>query len=524
MIRGKGTYFQSIPKHCVSVILPASNEAVRITDNITRLRKWQAVKEVIVVANGCTDHTASLARNAGATVLEYKESLGHDVGRAIGAKAASGRYLLFVDADISWGIAELRPFIWALRRGVDVALNQYPRPAQKQYFHRTAVAKRALNWILNRPDLRASSLTAVPHAIRRSTAKRIGLATLATPPVALAKAVLQGFSVETAGFVNVSARSRARSRNATEYSTMELILGDHVEAIAHVITERGRRGGQDDDGRNRAVLDIFEPTARFQSSRAVAAVIPARNEARTLSRVVAETGKLRGISVLVVENGSTDDSRKLAAAAGAKVEGFEDAIGHDVGRAIGAMYAAKARSALFLDSDFTVPAADLQKFVEATEHGRVDVALNDVAKGLKPWQMVDAVSTVKRFLNIAVGRHDLGIASLTAVPHGLSHRALGVIPAADFMVPPVAHTRAILAGLTVEPVHYVDVIRRNRYRPSLHARRLGGKLQKLIIGDHVEAFDLLVSTRGTRGGFCQPRRIDVAQEFIATYSRKRSDS
>ena len=116
---------------------------------------------------------------------------------------------------------------------------------------------------------------------------------------------------------------------------------------------------------------------------------------------------------------------------------------------------------------------------------------------------------MKEFLNIALGRPDLGISSMTAVPHALSARAVATIPLLDLAVPPRALVRSVLQDLNVRPVHSVDVIRPNRYRPLLHSKQHGERMSRLIIGDHLEALALLISARGQRAGFIQPRCLNV---------------
>lgn len=57
----------------VTVVVPAHNESTTITQTVTScLQQTYPVQQVIVVADNCTDATAALARQAGATVVEGK--------------------------------------------------------------------------------------------------------------------------------------------------------------------------------------------------------------------------------------------------------------------------------------------------------------------------------------------------------------------------------------------------------------------------------------------------------------------
>jgi glycosyltransferase involved in cell wall biosynthesis len=88
----------------LSVIIPAYNEAEyigKLLDSLsvarTQLPPGREV-ELIVVDNGSTDKTAAIARERGAIVVEEPERKIAAVRNA-GARAASGRTLIFIDAD-----------------------------------------------------------------------------------------------------------------------------------------------------------------------------------------------------------------------------------------------------------------------------------------------------------------------------------------------------------------------------------------------------------------------------------------
>ncbi|MGC6589923.1 glycosyltransferase family 2 protein [Paenibacillus sp. Dod16] len=240
------------PHPCVSVIIPAMNEAGKISAVIAEARAVHPETEVIVVANGCKDQTAAVAERMGAKVLSFAEPLGHDVGRSVGAEAAKGRILLFTDSDMVIPSGELRPFVQAVQSGVDVALNDYTGPIDRQPVHRVILAKYTLNSMLGRSDLRGASMTAVPHALSRRALETIGASELSIPPKAQAAAVNRGLRVEAVYRVEVGRLNPGRipGRDPLEM----LVLGDHLEALEAVIAERGIRGGYHDGGRRRSVV------------------------------------------------------------------------------------------------------------------------------------------------------------------------------------------------------------------------------------------------------------------------------
>lgn len=89
----------------LSIVIPAFNEELLIThclDSISESmianRRTGFTHEVIVVDNNSTDKTAELAKHAGANVVfEPINQIGR--ARNAGAAAATGDWLLFVDAD-----------------------------------------------------------------------------------------------------------------------------------------------------------------------------------------------------------------------------------------------------------------------------------------------------------------------------------------------------------------------------------------------------------------------------------------
>ncbi|WP_240761998.1 glycosyltransferase family 2 protein [Paenibacillus thalictri] len=250
----QGPVAQNSSQPAVSVIIPVINERRTLSGVIRQAFRIHEKTEVIVVANGSSDETMQLAARLGAKVLRFSETLGHDVGRAVGAREAKGDILLFLDADMVIPVRELRHYVHAVQHGVDIALNQYSGQTSKKQVHRVVEAKHTLNAILGRPDLKGCSLTAIPHAIRRETAGAIGFEQLAVPPKAQAIAVAKGFKVEAVHFVNVARLNPLRKTVRKGDPIGDLILGDHLEAIRWLIAERGSRAGKSDMGRRRDLV------------------------------------------------------------------------------------------------------------------------------------------------------------------------------------------------------------------------------------------------------------------------------
>jgi glycosyltransferase involved in cell wall biosynthesis len=92
----------------VSVIIPAFNAERFLAEAIrTALGQTLRPAEVIVVDDGSTDSTAAIAGQFSGVRLCRHEHSGVSVARNTGAKASTGAYLAFLDADDLWHAEKL---------------------------------------------------------------------------------------------------------------------------------------------------------------------------------------------------------------------------------------------------------------------------------------------------------------------------------------------------------------------------------------------------------------------------------
>jgi len=104
----------------ISAIIPAFNEAKRISQILEVLRKVQAVKEIIVVDDGSSDDTAGVAGHfSGVKVIRSTYNQGKTKSVRIGVREAKYEALLLMDADLEG----LKPF--HLTRLIDVWSSGY---------------------------------------------------------------------------------------------------------------------------------------------------------------------------------------------------------------------------------------------------------------------------------------------------------------------------------------------------------------------------------------------------------------
>ncbi len=114
----------------ISVIIPAYDEADRLPKTLKEVRQflnsWDKRFEIIVVDDGSHDGTFDVARKnlegVPHLVLANVQNRGKGYCVKKGMLAASGKYLLFSDADQSTPIAELARMIPYLEDGYDIVI------------------------------------------------------------------------------------------------------------------------------------------------------------------------------------------------------------------------------------------------------------------------------------------------------------------------------------------------------------------------------------------------------------------
>lgn len=117
-------------KYQVAVVVPAFNEEDTIANVVREVNKYGVV---IVVNDASTDKTKINAENAGALVVCHDKNLGYDEALNSGfAKAdeLNCDAIISFDADGQHSPSALRPYISALKNGMDLVLGVRPKPAR----------------------------------------------------------------------------------------------------------------------------------------------------------------------------------------------------------------------------------------------------------------------------------------------------------------------------------------------------------------------------------------------------------
>jgi cellulose synthase/poly-beta-1,6-N-acetylglucosamine synthase-like glycosyltransferase len=134
------------PLTTVTALIPAHNETANLRECLASIQaQTRPVDQIVVVADRCTDDTATVAREAGAVVVEV------DCGAKAAAQNAglpyvTGDVVLCVDADtvLASDVTEL--FLAELQRVDATCANMLPRPEQRGFW----VANRRFAYALGR--------------------------------------------------------------------------------------------------------------------------------------------------------------------------------------------------------------------------------------------------------------------------------------------------------------------------------------------------------------------------------------
>ena len=112
----------------VSLVVPAYNEARRLPGTLAGWREFLETQpytwQLVVVDDGSTDQTTSVADQAGATVIQLRPNQGKGAAVRAGVLRAAGNVIAYVDADMNVAPANLAEALRLIGRGADVVVGR----------------------------------------------------------------------------------------------------------------------------------------------------------------------------------------------------------------------------------------------------------------------------------------------------------------------------------------------------------------------------------------------------------------
>lgn len=497
----------------LSVVIVLGEEKSKLNQILNKVHHIKPL-EIIIVADDRMSAIQSIPIfvESNVVVIEEKNKWKAPVH---GAKIANGDVILFLNGEDVIFSVELERFIEPLlKKEQDVILNNIDSVCfEKMRVEWPSIAmvyRKIVNDVLGRMDLKYDSMLSMPYAITKKAIEDIGYDTLQNPVLSQITLIEKGWRLQSSSAItntslnNITAKKTSFYKNQlTKLEVCE--IKENIKALESWLQRKNARGNYTDGGRKREIIEQLKKQKNYSSfhkgwgmnssiynEKQLSIIIPAQNEEATIKEVILEARKIEPKEIIVVINGSTDQTEVIAKQLGATVIVYRETLGHDVGRAIGAQEAT-GDILLFIDADFAIPAKDLHPLTQAVTDG-VDIALNDLNLNLRfPLYIVNLY---KYMLNIACNRKDLGVGSTIAVPHAISRKCLEGIGWDTLHTSCVAQVKAILEGYKVECVHFVDVMKPNRIRPNEHFATVGHPPAVLrITGDHLEGLSYLLKRR-----------------------------
>lgn len=420
---------------------------------------------------------------------------------SIGVQYSSREIILFMDVNQHLTAATIHKFVQPILLGdADAVLNDMDYEyRKKRHPIPSIIFSQLTNYFINRSDLKIDSIMFLPYALTKQAIQLIDAKTLVNPVFTHVKLNQQGCRVSH--HLPIRNIFKLQDKEWENRDNRE-ILDYYLQAYVHCFNNHARSVYSDGGRRldllksliagNEATMPLINSNEYYQPHARLSIIIPVQNEEKSIKEVLEECKKLDPLEIIVVVNQSNDRTALIAYESGATIIKYNEKLGLDTGRAVGA-YFAMGDILLFIDGDFVIPAQDLRPFIEAIEQGG-DVALNNQNHYLDDTNPLHLVTACKYAINLACQRGDLGAGSTVAVPHALSRKCVEAIGFESLANPALSYAMLLLNGFMVENIHHVNVNKMNRFRPASHYPNQKGSLApttSVIVGDHIEALTYL---------------------------------
>lgn len=109
----------------ITILLPVLNEEKTLPKCIEKIKKFieknNITSEILIADNNSTDNSKKIAIELGARVIEVQEK-GYGNTLIHGIKEAKGKYIIMADADDSYDLENLEPFIEKFNEGYEFVM------------------------------------------------------------------------------------------------------------------------------------------------------------------------------------------------------------------------------------------------------------------------------------------------------------------------------------------------------------------------------------------------------------------
>lgn len=128
----------------VSIVIPAKNEADNLSQLLPELVSVIPRAEIIIVNDGSHDETGVVAKSHGAKVITHVTSKGNGAAIKSGARAATRKFIIFMDADGQHNPEDIPKLMRKMEQGYDMVVGARDGASQASF------GRRAANWMYNK--------------------------------------------------------------------------------------------------------------------------------------------------------------------------------------------------------------------------------------------------------------------------------------------------------------------------------------------------------------------------------------
>ncbi|MBS4008415.1 MAG: glycosyltransferase [Clostridium sp.] len=229
-----------------AAVVPVHNEELRVGGLLRRLLALPSITKIFVVENGSNQSTQAEVESvyhentAKISVLRFKEALGIDVPRAIGAKLvyeSTAAHALFIDGDLVGEITSQLSEILAktAAESPDLALvNCYPQsPPIETLNEPLFFFRRLLNKELGiYNDIGIASPSHGPHLVSRRLLSLTPWEDFCVPPTLLVHASFANLDIRIVGEIPHICLGSQIKNSTHSKQIVDTIAGDCLEALA----------------------------------------------------------------------------------------------------------------------------------------------------------------------------------------------------------------------------------------------------------------------------------------------------
>ena len=150
----------------LSIVIPAKDEAESLKFLLPKLKEQQNQAEIIVVNDGSVDNTSDICKANNIMEIVHPYSMGNGAAIKAGARAATGKIIVFMDADGQHKPEDINCLLEALDENYDMVVGA--RSSESQASVGRSIANRFYNWLASKMvNHKVQDLTSGFRAVRR---------------------------------------------------------------------------------------------------------------------------------------------------------------------------------------------------------------------------------------------------------------------------------------------------------------------------------------------------------------------